>query len=187
MRRGPKGRGIRIRGFLAGTGRGLANPKHSTWTTTCDCTNTSTPETDRDDHMDSHQMHQHRQQRKRPSGEQADHGAADTNKHQPNRCRSHNPTTEIPLAGRPPPHRPGVQGSKRGWRPSGGRHHGAPHPPTTMPTGTTGHRNPTIVPLTNPQRRTEISTWTTSGCASTGCSETDPAANKPTMRRLTQP
>ena len=43
--------------------------------------------------MDNIRLRQRRLQRDRPNGEQADHKAANTTMHQPNRCRNHDPTT----------------------------------------------------------------------------------------------
>ena len=154
MRRGPKCRGEQISIFLAGTGQGLLHRGHGTGTTTSDRTTTSTLRTDRDDHTDNDRMRQHQLQRNKPNGKQADHEAGDGMRLQPNRCRNHNPTTHRPHASRTTPHRPGVQGSKRERRPAGRRHLGAPHLPTTMPTGTKGHHSPTILQLTNQQQRT---------------------------------
>ena len=71
-----------------------------------------------------------------------------------NCCRNQNPTTDRPHAGRPTPDRPGVQGSKLERRLAGGRHHGTPHPATTMTRATKAHRNPTIRQLTNQGQRT---------------------------------
>ena len=62
VRQGAKGKGKGISIFLEGTAPGLAHPGHSTRTTTSNRTTTSTPSTNRDDHMDDHQMCEHQLQ-----------------------------------------------------------------------------------------------------------------------------
>ena len=94
------------------------------------------------------------QHQKGPNDEQADHKAATTTMHQPNRCSNNNATINRPHASCPTPNQPGMQGSKQERRPTGWRHHGAPSPPTTIPTDTTEHRNSTIIQPTNLRQRT---------------------------------
>ena len=89
------------------------------------------------------------QQRQGTNAEQADHEAADTTVHQQNHCSGHDMTVNRPHASRPTSNQPGVHGSKRERRLTGWRHHGAPRPPTTIPTNTAEHRNSTITNATN--------------------------------------
>ena len=93
-------------------------------------------------------------QRDTPHDEQADHKAVNTIMYQPNCCRENDPTINRPHASRPTSDQPGMQGSKRERGPMGWRHHGAPRPPTTIPTDTTQRRNSTIIQPTNQPQRT---------------------------------
>ena len=70
----------------------------------------------------------------RPHDEQANRKPANTTMYRPNRCTENDPTINRPHASRPTPNQPGMQGLKRERRPMGRRHHGAPRPPTTIPT-----------------------------------------------------
>ena len=97
---------------------------------------------------------QRRQQQKGPNNERTDHQAANTTMHQPNRCSNNDAAISRPHASQPPRNQPGMQGSKQERCPTGRRHHGAPRPPTTIPTDTTEHRNSTIIQLTNLRQRT---------------------------------
>ena len=97
---------------------------------------------------------QRRQQQKRPNDEQAEHKAANTTMHQPNRCSNNDTTINRPHLSRPTPNAPGMQGSKRERCPTGWRHHGAPLQPTTITTDTTEHRNSTTIQPTNLRQRT---------------------------------
>ena len=94
------------------------------------------------------------QQQNRPNDEQANHEAAITTMHQPNHCSSNDATINRPHASRPTPNPQGMQGSKQERSPADWRHHGAPRPPTTIPTDTTRHPNSTIIPLTSLRQRT---------------------------------
>ena len=97
---------------------------------------------------------QRRQQQKKPKDEQANHKAADTPKHQPNICGNNDATINRPHASRPTSNQPDMQGSIQKRLPTGWRHHGAPGPPTTIPTDTTAHRNSTVTKLKNLRQRT---------------------------------
>ena len=95
------------------------------------------------------QRYDHRQQRDRTHANRADHEAAKTTAHQPHRSCSRDLTVNRPHASRPTPNQPGVHGSKRERCPTGGRHRGAPRPPTTIPTNKTEHHESTITQRTN--------------------------------------
>ena len=79
----------------------------------------------------------------------ADHEAAKTTTHQPNRSGSRDLTINRPHAGRPASNQPGLHGSKRQRRPTGWPHHAVPRPPTTIPTKKTEHQDSTITQPTN--------------------------------------
>ena len=98
----------------------------------------------------------HQQQSDGTHANQANHEEAKTTSHQPHRSCSHDLTVNRPHAGRPTPNQPGVHGSQRERRPTGGQHRGAPRPPTTIPTNKTERRDSTITQPTtiNKLRRT---------------------------------
>ena len=91
----------------------------------------------------------HRQQRDETHTNQADHRAAKTTTHQPDRSCSRDLTVNRPHARRPTPNQPGMHGSQRERRPIGRRHRGAPRQPTTIPTNKTEHRDSTITQPTD--------------------------------------
>ena len=115
----------------------ITNAANQRWETALHCTWTDQDATNQRRHgragcTNNIRRYDHRQQRDKMHGDQADHEAAKTTAHQPHRsCRRHL-TVDRPHASGPTPNGPGVNGSKRERRPSGWQHRGAPCPPTTM-------------------------------------------------------
>ena len=91
----------------------------------------------------------HRQQHDRTPANRTDHEAAKTTAYPPHRSCSGDLTINRPHASRPTLNQPGVNGSQQEWRRAAEPHRDAPQPPTTIPTDTTEHRNPTITQPTN--------------------------------------
>ena len=65
-------------------------------------------------------------------------------------------TINRPHTSLPTLNQPGVHGSRRKRRQTAGPHHGAPHPPTTMPTDTTEHHNSTSTQPADPHKHTTL-------------------------------
>ena len=115
-----------------------------------------------------------RQQSDGTHANQADQRAAKTTAHQPHRSCSRNLTINRPHASLPTLNQPGVHGSKRERRQTGWPHHGAPHPPTTVPTDTTEHRNSTSTQPADQHKHTTVR------CNTTNQDATNRRRRKPT-------
>ena len=89
-------------------------------------------------------LYSHHQQHNGTPANQTDHEAAKTTAHEPHCSCSRNLTINRPHASRPTLNQPGMHGSRRERDQTGRSHRDAPHPPTTIPTDKTEHRNPTI-------------------------------------------
>ena len=142
---------------------------------------------------------------KGPNDKQANHEAANTTMHQPNRCSSSDATINRPHASRQTPNRPGMQGSKRERRPIGWQQHAAPRPHpqypqtqrnvVTLPSRTRPTNVNKLHHTTLGQTKTRLTgtetnvpaTQTTFHYTTTSSSATEPTQTKPTMRRPKQP
>ena len=136
-----------------------ARPGRNTMTAISDRPAATNLRTNGEDNQDNIQLRWRGLQRDRPHEEPAGCKAANTTMYQQNCCRENDPTINRPHASRPTPNQPDMQGFKRGRRPTGGGHHGAPRPLTTIPTGTTQRRNSTIIQMTNQPQRTTSHPW----------------------------
>ena len=124
--------------------------------TTLHCNWRNQDTTDQRQHEQTGYRNHIRQQSDGTHAGQANHRAAKTTAHQPHRSCSRNLTIHRPHASLSTLNQPGVHGSKREQHQTGGQHHGAPQPPTTMPTDTTEHCNSTSTQPADQHKHTTL-------------------------------